>query len=114
MYYYSLRIDINIEDFKIELIDRILGVKSNYNFGGWGLEVIQKEEDHAFPFIEYFLSLLENKYSDLEKISIFKDDITIWLLYEYDGQCNLEFSPSDLLRIGKENITFCISCWEKE
>lgn len=38
--------------------------------------------------------------------------ISIWRYYEYDEQCNFEFSPQELKRMGDNGITFCISCWD--
>ena len=107
--YYSLR--INVSDDKFEIIDRILGVKSN-NPPFWELQLIEKEEDEYIPFIDYFLSILEGKYNQLEEIGITRDDISVWMIYEYDGQCNMEFSPKDMYNLGKEGITFCVSCYD--
>lgn len=110
-YYYSLRIDI--EKDKSILLDQILGVSHNMHNLNWGLEKIIESEDSAFDFIDYFIGVLKDNYSKLEKIGVSRDNISIWMLYEYDQQCNMEFSPQQLLRIGKEGLTFCISCWEK-
>ena len=88
-----------------------MGIKSN-NPLSWELQLIQEEYDEYIPFIGYFLSLLEGKYDQLKKNGIKRDDISVWLLYEYDGQCNLEFSPQDMYNLGKEGITFCISCYD--
>jgi len=56
---------------------------------------------------------LEGKYDLLSKRGIEKPYISIFMLYEYDGQCNMEFRPEDMKRIGEHGIGFCISCWEK-
>jgi hypothetical protein len=109
-YYYSLRIDAPIEKYKE--IDSILGVKSNYPQAGWGLKLIEEDDDESIFFIKYFLSILDGKYEKLEKIGVKRKDITIWMLYAYDSQCNMEFSPEDMYNIGKENITLCVSCWD--
>lgn len=110
-YYYSLRIDAPDEIY--DEIDIVLGVKSNFSPSvGWGIEVVQKENDESIFFIDYFLSVLEGKYTHLEKIGITRDCISVWMLYEYEGQCNMEFSPQDMYRLGKEGIVLCVSCWE--
>lgn len=109
-YFYQLQ--IKCLDSQILEINSILGVKSNMPQVEWGLEVIQKDEDEYIPFINYFLSLLNNKYDDLEKIGIKRTDITIWMLYAYDSQCNMEFSPENMYNLGKEKITLCVSCWD--
>jgi len=112
MYYYSLRISIsNIE--QIDQINRILEVKSNYPEVGWGLEIIKENNYFEFNFTDYFLSILKEKDVELKDINITPDDISIWVLYEYQDQCNLEFNSVDLTKIGSAGISLCISCWEK-
>jgi len=112
-YYYSLRIDAPQEQY--DELDIILGVKSNFTPSiGWGIELVEKkDEPENIYFIDYFLSILKGKYEALEKIGITRDNISVWKLYEYEGQCNMEFSPEDMYNLGKEGIDFCISCWEK-
>jgi len=107
--YYSLR--IYVPDDKHDLVDRILGVKSNCP-PFWELQLIENEEDKYIPFVGYFLSILEGKYSQLEEIGIKREDISVWFVYYYDSQCNMEFSPKDMYDLGKEGITFCISCYD--
>jgi hypothetical protein len=97
----------------------ILGVKPSNDFSNfpdtipssWTYKVIDDKADEYFDFINVFLDLLETKYPDLEKLNIKRNDISIWLLYEY-GQCNMEFDPQRLKRLGDNGITFCISCWD--
>jgi len=108
--YYNLQIDAPQEQY--DEIDIILGVKSNSPHKGWQLGIVQKENDKYIPFISYFLSILKGKYEALEKIGITRDDISVWKLYEYEGQCNMEFSPEDMYNLGKEGIVLCVSCWE--
>lgn len=78
----------------------------------WTYEVIETETDKSFDFINIFLDILEKKYIELEKLNIKRSDISIWMLYEYDQQCNMEFDPKRLMRLGDNGITLCISCWE--
>ena len=66
---------------------------------------------HPTGFINQFLNILETKYSDLEKLNIEREHITFWMIYEYDHQCNMEFDPQRLKRIGENGITLCISCY---
>jgi hypothetical protein len=106
---YSLR--IITETSKIQQIDTLLGVKSNYNIGGWGLEIVEDTDDEYFDFINFFIRLLDGKYEQLKIIGIERSCISIWLLYEYDDQCNLEFVPNDLKLLGENGISLCISCW---
>ncbi len=109
--YYNLQIDV-LSDKYIKIND-ILGVESNSPHTGWEFSLTQREEDEYINFIDYFLSMLNGKYEQLEAIGITRDNISVWMLYEYEGQCNMEFSPTDMYNLGKEGITFCISCWEK-
>lgn len=112
-YYYSLRIYLEDESQR-NVVDSILGIASNWNAtkGLWDLEIIQGENDQPFPFIDYFLSLVEGKYEQLERVGISWEGITLWMLYEYDGVCEIEFTPNELRRLGNSGITLCISCWD--
>ena len=56
--YYSLQIDAPKEQYA--KIDAILRVKSNYPISsGWGLELVEGENDPHIYFVEYFLTILE-------------------------------------------------------
>lgn len=112
MYYYSLKIQTS-SDSQIEEITKIIGLKSNRPELGWEIEISRHQDDLPIPFINNFLGILSGKYNDLERIGINRENISIWILYEYEEQCNMEFCPSDLQKIGNEGITLCISCWEK-
>ena len=117
-YYHSLQIsfDPSVETFN--QLTTILGVKPTDSFSDfpdnipncWTYEVIDDKADEYFDFINAFLDILETKYADLERLNIKRSDISIWLFYEYDEQCNLEFAPERLKRLGDNGITFCISC----
>jgi hypothetical protein len=78
----------------------------------WIYEVIVEEIDPYFDFIHEFLNILENNYVKLSKAGVEKESISIWLYYEYDSQCNMEFDPVRLKRLGENGITLCISCWD--
>lgn len=112
MYYYSLRIPISNTEQVVQ-INRILEIKSNYPEVGWGIEVIKGNNYSEFNFADYFISILNGKEAELKDININMDDISIWVLYEYQGQCNLEFNSTDLKKIGNAGISLCISCWEE-
>ena len=108
--FWSLK--INCEDSLKDSVSVILGVKPNIKYG-WELEKIEEEEDPYVNYIEYFLDLLEFNYEKLSLIGVEKSDISIWLLYEYDQQCNMEFLPQNTLRLGENGIVLCVSCWQK-
>jgi len=107
--FYSLRIRtipsnyINISNLlKVEVSDYSLG---------WIYEIERPIEGY-FDYINYFLDLLDGKYEELKTIGIERDDISIWLIDEYEFQCNFEITPKDLIRLGENGITFCFSCYE--
>jgi hypothetical protein len=108
--FYSLRIKTDIT--YREKINIILNKDCNYLDVGWGLEVVQEEEQEYFDFINYFLDLLEDQYIRLEQIGVLREHISIWMIYEYNNQCNFEFIPRDLKRLGENEISLCVSCYE--
>ncbi|MBD8019109.1 hypothetical protein [Kaistella pullorum] len=71
-----------------------------------------EENGHYFDFVNFFIDLIELKNGALQKLGIERNNISLWLLYEYDQQCNMEFDPTRLKRIADNEITLCISCWE--
>ena len=108
-YYFSLRIDAKPE--QKDKITNILGIESNYPQVAWGHELKTKRNEYV-NFIDYFVGILEGNFDKLQDIGITKDDITLWMVYEYDGQCNMEFNPTDIKKLGDSGITLCISCYE--
>jgi hypothetical protein len=115
----EIRFDSSIETF-LKLTE-LFGLKpiedniSQYSENipsSWIHEVTQLENDPYYDFINNFLNILEPKFPDLYRLNINHSDITFWHLYEYDQQCNMEFDPVRLKRLGDNNITLCISCWE--
>jgi hypothetical protein len=105
--YYSLQ--INVSDDKFEIVDKILEINSNSKTF-WELKLVKKENNENF--VDYFLSILANKYDQLAEIGIKRNDISIWFVYYYDGQCNMEISPKNMYKLGKAGVTFCISCYD--
>ena len=85
---------------------------SVHNYNSWIYSVEKSDEDIYFDFVNKFLEILEPNFSALENLDIKKSDISFWHLYGYDQQCNMEFSPNNLKRLGENGITLCISCWE--
>lgn len=83
-------------------------------YSTWNYQVESHEDDSYFDFINKFLNILEPKFEKLASIGITKQEISIWHLYEYDQQCNMEFHAQELKRLGEFGITLCISCWEKD
>lgn len=112
MYIYRLQI-LSSKSCSEEQLNNIIGVSSNFLYANWGIEIIQSGENFS-EILVYFLSLLEGKYEKLESIGISRENISIWILYEYEGQCNMEYDPVSMKKIGENGIVLCISCWEKE
>jgi hypothetical protein len=109
-YFFSLKIEAKPE--QVDKITHIVGVAPNYPQIAWGYKLIV--QDNAYTnFVDCFLDILENKYDKLKRIGIRREDISVWMIYEYEEQCNMEFTPRDMKRLGDNGITFCISCYEK-
>ncbi|MEI6332529.1 MAG: hypothetical protein WCP16_25085 [Pseudanabaena sp. ELA645] len=109
----------------IEAISAILGVQPNWTSRNWCFAVIRDYDnddmdeiceyehfDDIPSFIDQFVDLLEGKYKQLAKIDIQRSDIIFWQYYAYDGQCNLEFTPKQLKKLGDNEIRLCVSCWD--
>ncbi len=79
----------------------------------WTYSVDVEDEAPNYDFINKFLDILETKFDDLEKIGVTKDNITFWLLYNYEHQCSMEFHPQEMKRLGETGIVLCIDCWEQ-
>ena len=107
-YIYTLQIDASSE--QVAEITQILGVEPNDSSTEWKYKLVEKENDEYINFTEQFTAILVGKYNKLENIGITRDDITIWMIYEYEGQCNMEFSPDEMKKLGDNGISFCISC----
>lgn len=108
---YNLRISCS-SDRQIEKVSNLLSVKPNKQMGNiWCLEVEEQESEEYFDFINHFLDILEGKYEQLESIKISREDISLWFLYEYEDQCNMEFLSNNLKRLGGNGISLCVSCW---
>lgn len=75
------------------------------------VEVVENNTDERFDEINEFINLI---YKNKDTIHEFQEsDLCLRINYEYDDQCNLEFLPSQLKRLGDLGIALCISCWEK-
>lgn len=107
---YELR--INTEEKFYENVSSIVELQpEDYKFG-WIYKIVFDEQRVYYDIIAKLLDSLEGKYEKLQKLGIANNDISIWLIYGYHNQCNLEFEPKILERFGKRGITLCISCYE--
>lgn len=107
-YYFSLRIETNI--LNKENLENIIGLKANTEYFTWEYELM---ENKNINFIKYFMDIIEEKLPILDSFGVERSEITIWMLYGYEFQCNMEFEAEDLLRLGKNGIDLCISCWDE-
>ena len=111
--FYSLKINFRGDGIG-EKITAIIGEKPNAEHSSWELERAIQEGEMYTDYISYFLNLLDGNYDKLSTLGIERDHISIWLLYEYAQQCNMEFLPHHMKRMGENGIVLCISCWQKD
>lgn len=111
---YSYVLKINCNNNQSEQIAHLLNVKPTLvTSKRWEFEKVQDGNSEYINYIKIYLDILKDKYNQLEQIGVTRDCIEIWMYYEYDQQCNMEFSPEDLKYIGDNGISLCISCWQK-
>jgi hypothetical protein len=120
--YYRLHINCKPDKSVYESISQILDVTPMSfepskmfpvdTYSDWTYEIIEREEDNYYDFINEFLNLIEPNLNELKKIGITVSDILIWKLYEYQGQCAMEFHPKEMKRLGELGIHLNIDCWE--
>lgn len=79
--------------------------------GGQFLRNLQiEEESPKFTYaLKFFTDLIGDNLRELIEINVSLDMITFWYMYEYEHQCNMEFSPDITKRIGELGIVLCIS-----
>lgn len=107
---YSLR--ITSDTAQVEYINSVLSISPTSVDSAWEYS-IDDTSDLYSSAVSFISKLLTGKMEFLEDIGITRDDISIWFLYEYEGECNMEFNPEDLKKVGDLGISLCISCWEK-
>lgn len=106
---YKLR--ISTEEKFYDNVSSIVELQPiSYKYG-WSYEILFDERKAQQDIIAIFLDYLEGKYEKLQKLGIKNNDISIWLIYGYHNQCNMEFNPNTLKRLGINNISLCISCY---
>lgn len=106
------RLNIDCEPGTKEKLEQILGPANDEWSRGWSLLISEDSHQfiHALPF---FSGLIESNLYSLKELGIQMDSVSFWYLYEYNGQCNMEFGPDLTKKMGDLGITLCISCWEK-
>lgn len=107
---YELKIDTEKKYYNE--VSSIIGLYPNSYKYGWLYDIVFEEQKEHFDIIAKFLNSLEENYGKLEELGIKNSDISIWITYEYNNQCNMEFDPKNLKRLGEKGIKLCISCYE--
>ena len=60
--------------------------------------------------IAWLLNLVEKNKKELLEMGVDLSDAQIWMIYYYDKQCNMEFDPDLMERMGKLGLKLCVSC----
>lgn len=80
----------------------------------WTYQINEDEETGPFlDFINHCLDLLAGKYEQLAVLGAARGDILIWLNYEYQYQCAMEFDPQQLQRLGENGVHLNIDCFDR-
>jgi hypothetical protein len=106
---YLLRIEC--DSSLIEAVNQILD-KQSCSIDDWEIELIERESDPPTDFVNIFLNVLHDKYDKLLCLGIERRDISIWIYYEYNQQCNMEILPNQMQSLGNNGVVLCISCWQ--
>jgi hypothetical protein len=110
---YTFSLKINTNELSRENLESIIGLKSNTEFSTWEYEFeYNRESDEYINFIQYFMDVVEDKLPILDSLGVKREEITIWMLFAYEFQCNMEFDSDDLLRLGRNGIKLCITCYD--
>ncbi len=112
-YHYSLKIETKSPEISQKL-NSIFQVEGSPIKTEWEYATIENEDDPYHDFIALFSNMIIENRDDLLRLGIKEDDISVWMLYEYENQCNMEFHPEQLGKLAKAGVTFCISCWEND
>ncbi|MBW8331045.1 MAG: hypothetical protein K0M40_03410 [Prolixibacteraceae bacterium] len=107
---YELRIDVDEKYY--DEVSSIIGLYPDSFKFGWSYEILFEENKENYNAMNKFLDSLEGKYDHLNELGVESRNITIWIVYGYNNQCNMEFEPSLLYRLGKCGVKLCISCYE--
>ncbi|MCH4153838.1 MAG: hypothetical protein LKF32_04210 [Mageeibacillus sp.] len=62
--------------------------------------------------IAWLLDLIEKNEKELRDLGVDFSDSQIWMIYYYVKQCNMEFDPDLMARMGKLRLKLCVSCQE--
>ena len=65
-----------------------------------------------YPEIAWLLDLIESKKNELINLGVCFAESTIWMIYNYEAQCNMEFDSQLLQRTGSLGLKLCVSCYQ--
>ena len=74
----------------------------------------QAREGSVVLRVQSFAEAVEVVSDVRARLSEMLEEATIHLDYEYNGQCNLEFSAAELAALSKENLALTLTCWKSE
>ena len=101
------------KDIDLAKIEELLNIKLDNN----RINVpdnLPEDPDGSIHYgeIAWLLNLAENNKKELLELGVDFSDSQIWMIYYYDKQCNMEFDPELMERMGKLGIKLCVSCQE--
>lgn len=108
---YILR--ISKKDIDLNRISKLLQIIPTTSDPFWEIEINENNPKYNSA-IKYFSEILNNSANKLKSIGINSSDISVWYLYEYEKECNIEFNPDDLKILADNEIALCISCWKSD
>jgi hypothetical protein len=98
---------------KADDVARVMNVPTaTVRNGVWQYRIVEGPSEPHVDFVRQFLDTYTPKITDLTKLGIQPNNVTVWMMYEYDQQCNMEFEPKDLMALGTAGLKLCISCWQ--
>ena len=100
------------KDVSYPEIEKALGIKINNSGRINAPEDMPYDTDDYVHYeeIKWLLDIIENNKETLIRLGVELSASSIWMYYHYDSQCNMEFDPSLLERIGKLGMKLCVSC----
>jgi hypothetical protein len=74
----------------------------------------QAREGSVVLRVQSFAEAVEVVSDVRARLAEMLEEATVHLDYEYNGQCNLEFSAAELAALSKEHLAFTLTCWKSE
>lgn len=104
-------LSLNGENIDPHKIERSLGIRPDDNRISAPDDLPSDPDCPVFyKEIEWLLDIAENNREKLIDAGVVFSGSQIWVIYYYDKQCNMEFDPALLERMGRIGLKLCISC----